>query len=149
MCYLSWCRGMGRRPRRDGAVERAAPAEATLATTIAHDSHNLLIAGHDPQDMLMAALELEKCGGGVIFVKDQKVLGKIELPIAGLMSPKPVAELAEEASVLNRIGRELGLTTLSPMLAIAGLALPVVPAVRVTDKAGLLDTVHQTEISLF
>jgi len=123
--------------------------EATLATTIAHDSHNLLIAGHDPQDMLMAALELEKCGGGVIFVKDQKVLGKIELPIAGLMSPKPVAVLAEEASVLNRLGRELGLTTLSPMLAIAGLALPVVPGVRVTDKAGLLDTVLQKEIDLF
>jgi adenine deaminase len=123
--------------------------EATLATTIAHDSHNLLIAGHDPQDMLLAALELEQCGGGVIFVKDQKVLGKIELPIAGLMSPKPVAELAEEASVLNRIGRELGLTTLSPMLAIAGLALPVVPEVRVTDLVGLLDTVLQKEIDLF
>ena len=123
--------------------------EATLATTIAHDSHNLLITGHDPQDMLLAALELEQCGGGVIFVKDQKVLGKIELPIAGLMSPKPVAELAEEASVLNRIGRELGLTTLSPMLAIAGLALPVVPEVRVTDLVGLLDTVLQKEIDLF
>ncbi|REG10366.1 adenine deaminase [Pelolinea submarina] len=123
--------------------------EATLATTIAHDSHNLLIAGHNPEDMLMAALELEKCGGGVIFVKNQKVLGKLELPIAGLMSPKSVAELAEETSVLNRIGRELGLTTLSPILAIAGLALPVVPEVRVTDLVGLLDTVLQKEIDLF
>ncbi len=123
--------------------------EATLATTVAHDSHNLLIAGHDPDDMLMAALELEQCGGGVIFVQAGKVLAKLELPIAGLMSPKPVSELAEEGAVLNALGRKLGLTTMSPMLAIAGLALPVVPAVRVTDLVGLLDTIHQTEINLF
>ncbi|MDK2982150.1 MAG: adenine deaminase [Chloroflexota bacterium] len=123
--------------------------KATLATTVAHDSHNLIIAGHDPDDMLLAALELENCGGGVIFVQDRKVLAKLELPIAGLMSPKPVAELAEEGAVLNELGRKLGLTTMSPMLAIAGLALPVVPAVRVTDLVGLLDTIHQTEINLF
>ena len=123
--------------------------DATMALTIAHDSHNLLVAGRDPQDMLMAALELEQCGGGIIFVQDGKVLAKLELPIAGLMSPKSVAELAEEGAILNKLGRELGLTTLSPMLAMAGLALPVVPEVRVTDLAGLLDTIHQTEISLF
>jgi adenine deaminase len=123
--------------------------EAAMALTIAHDSHNLLVAGRSPQDMLTAALELEKCGGGIIFVRDEKVLAKLELPIAGLMSPKSVAQLAEEGSVLNKLGRELGLTTLSPMLAMAGLALPVVPEVRVTDLVGLLDTIHQTEISLF
>ena len=123
--------------------------DATMALTIAHDSHNLLVAGRDPQEMLTAALELEQCGGGIIFVQDGKVLAKLELPIAGLMSPKSVAELAEEGAVLNKLGRELGLTTLSPMLAMAGLALPVVPEVRVTDLVGLLDTIHQTEISLF
>ena len=123
--------------------------KATMATTVAHDSHNLLIAGHNPDDMQLAALELEKCGGGVIFVQDGKVLAKLELPIAGLMSPKSAAQLAEEGAVLNDLGRKLGLTTLSPMLAIAGLALPVVPEVRVTDLVGLLDTVLQKEIDLF
>ena len=120
-----------------------------LASTIAHDSHNLLVAGHDPDDMLLAALELEKCGGGVIFVGNGLVLGKLELPVAGLMSYEPVAALAKEIAVLNQIGRDLGLKSRTPLLATAGLALPVIPEVRLTDKAGLLDTIHQKEIDLF
>ena len=121
----------------------------TLASTIAHDSHNLLVAGHDPDDMLLAALELEECGGGVIFVEDGQVLGKLELPVAGLMSYEPVAALAEEIEAMNRIGRNLGLKSRTPLLAIGGLALPVIPEVRLTDKVGLLDTIHQKEIDLF
>ena len=121
----------------------------TLASTIAHDSHNLLVAGHDPDDMLLAALELEECGGGVIFVEDGQVLGKLELPVAGLMSYEPVAALAEEIKAMNRIGRNLGLKSRTPLLAIGGLALPVIPEVRLTDKVGLLDTIHQKEIDLF
>jgi adenine deaminase len=120
-----------------------------IASTISHDSHNLLIAGHNPDDMLLAALELEKCGGGVIFVEGGRVLGKLELPVAGLMSPKPVEALAEEITVMNQIGRKLGLTSATPILAISGFALPVLPEVRLTDKVGLLDTIHQKEIDLF
>jgi adenine deaminase len=108
-----------------------------------------LIAGHDSNDMLIAALELEKCGGGIIFVDGGRVLGKLELPVAGLMSQKSVAELAKENMEMNRIGRELGIEDGSPILSIAGLALPVVPEIRLSDKVGLLDTIHQKEISLF
>ncbi len=77
------------------------------------------------------------------------MLGKLELPVAGLMSSKSVAELAEENSVMNRIGRELGLEGESPILSIAGLALLVIPQVRLSDTLGLFDTIHQKELPLF
>jgi adenine deaminase len=121
----------------------------TLAATVAHDSHNLLIVGHNPDDMLLAALELEKCGGGILFADGGKVLGKLELPVAGLMSPKSVAELAEENAVMNRIGRDWGIQDESPILSIAGLALLVIPEVRISDTLGLFDTIHQKKIPLF
>jgi adenine deaminase len=102
-----------------------------------------------PDDMLLAALELEKCGGGILFADGGKVLGKLELPVAGLMSPKSVAELAEENAVMNRIGRDWGIQDESPILSIAGLALLVIPEVRISDTLGLFDTIHQKEIPLF
>ncbi len=121
----------------------------TLAATVAHDSHNLLVVGHDPDDMLLAALELEKCGGGILFADGGKVLGKLELPVAGLMSPKSVVELAEENAIMNRIGREWGIQDESPILSIAGLALLVIPEVRISDTLGLFDTIHQKALPLF
>ena len=121
----------------------------TMAMTIAHDSHNLIVAGHDPSDMLLAAQELEKCGGGVAFVDQGKVLGKVALPLAGLMSSKSVAELAEEIEVLDNIALGLGVEAPSPALAIVGLALVVAPRIRVSDLEGLFDTLTQTAVPIF
>jgi adenine deaminase len=120
-----------------------------MAMTIAHDSHNLIVAGHDPSDMLLAAQELEKCGGGVAFVDQGKVLGKVALPLAGLMSSKSVAELAEEIEVLDEIARGLDVEAPSPALAIVGLALVVAPRIRVSDLEGLFDTLKQTAVPIF
>ncbi len=150
LCYLTVIPRHGQtHPPKTVLLSGLHLRRGTLAATVAHDSHNLLIAGHDPEDMLLAALELEKCGGGIIFVEGGRVLGKLELPVAGLMSPKSVAELAEGNSVMNRIGRELGLDGESPILSIAGLALLVIPQVRLSDTLGLFDTIHQKEIDLF
>jgi adenine deaminase len=121
----------------------------TMAMTIAHDSHNLIVAGHDPSDMLLAARELEKCGGGVAFVDKGKVLGKVELPLAGLMSSKPVSDLAVEIAALDEIARRLGVEAPSPALAIVGLALVVAPRIRVSDLVGLFDTLEQIAVPIF
>ncbi len=121
----------------------------TFATTIAHDSHNLIITGHDPKDMLLAARELEKCGGGIAIVDSGELLVKVELPVAGLMATKTVPELAKEIEVVDKTARELGITIDPPALAIAGLALIVAPQVRISDLVGLFDTIKQEPIPLF
>ena len=121
----------------------------TMAMTIAHDSHNLIIAGHNIDDMLLAGLALEKCGGGIAFVEDGKLFGKLELPLAGLMSPKPVSELAEEIAALDEIARGMGVQAPSPALAIVGLALIVAPRVRISDTLGLFNTIKQQQLPIF
>jgi adenine deaminase len=121
----------------------------TLASTIAHDSHNLIVAGHNPRDMLLAVCELEKCGGGIVMVDEGKVLGKVELPLAGIMSFKPVAELAREMHALNDLARSLGIDARVPALALSGLALTVIPKVRLSDLGPLLDVETQEFIPIF
>jgi adenine deaminase len=121
----------------------------TMAMTISHDSHNIIVAGHKPSDMLLSVKELEKSGGGIVFVDDGVVLGKIELPLAGLMSLNSVENVAEEITTLNEIAKGLGVSAPSPVLAISGLALTVIPQVRISDLYGLYDSVNQTNIPIF
>ncbi len=66
-----------------------------MAATVAHDAHNLLVIGTNDEDMALAANTLIECGGGMVAVQDGKVLGLVPLPIAGLMSNKPLEEMAE------------------------------------------------------
>lgn len=123
--------------------------QATLASSIAHDSHNILITGHKPEDMLLAVQALAKCGGGLIFVEDGNILGKVELPLAGLMSPKPVAELAIEMQVMDDLAVELGIPHRAKALATTGLALTVIPEVRLSDLLGMVDVATQEPIPVF
>jgi adenine deaminase len=120
-----------------------------IATTIAHDSHNVIVAGHQPEDMLLAVRELDACGGGIAIVVDGEVLGKVALPIAGLMSAIPVAELADEMRALNEVARSLGIQRQTPALAISGLALTVIPEVRISDLGALLDVATQEYLPVF
>jgi adenine deaminase len=117
-----------------------------LAMTIAHDSHNIIVIGHEPGDMLMAVRELEACGGGIVIVEDGEVLKKVELPLAGLMSLLPVSELAIEVKALNEVARSLGIDHRPQTLTISGLALTVVPKVRISDLVGLFDVETQEPI---
>ena len=120
-----------------------------LATTIAHDSHNLLVAGRSVQDMLVAIRALAACGGGIAVADEGKVLGKVALPLAGLMSLKPVAELAVEMQQINRLVAQLGIDHRARALSTTGLALTVIPEVRISDLGGLLDVATQEFIPLF
>lgn len=118
-----------------------------VASTVAHDSHNLLVLGSNDSDMAKAANILIEVGGGISTVKDGEVLSIIELPIAGLMSNRPCEEIAEKLENMYRIWREAGCTWPAPFMTLSLLALPVLPELRLTDK-GLVDTINQKFIDI-
>lgn len=119
-----------------------------IATTIAHDSHNLIVAGRTPAEMLLAARTVAELGGGVALVDGSTILATVSLPVAGLISPEPVETIAAAVRAFNEHGRALGLWATSPVLAISSLALPVAPFIRITDL-GVVDTISQEFIDLF
>lgn len=110
-----------------------------LAATVAHDSHNLVVAGVSPEDMLLAAETLEKVGGGVVAVSEGKVLAVLPLEIGGLMTKRPYREVAEVLEQLNDALDVVGAYRhFNPYLTMSFLALPVIPDLKLTDM-GLFD----------
>jgi adenine deaminase len=125
------------------AVLRGLPLRAgALATSVAHDSHNLIVAGRTPEDMAVAAQTVADIGGGAALVAGGAVLATVRLPVAGLMSAESVETVAAEVRAFNEQARGLGLGGSSPVLAISAMALPVAPFFRITDL-GLVDTLKQ------
>ena len=122
--------------------------EGAVASSVAHDSHNLLVVGMNNLDMAFAVNKLAELGGGMVAVKDGEVTGIVELPIAGLMSDKPVERVNEQVEKLHRAWVELGCTMASPFMTMSFLALPVLPELRITDK-GLVDTQKFQFVELF
>src|SRR5581483_8705051 len=94
-----------------------------VASTVAHDNHNVLAAGTNDADMIFAVEQLAEVGGGLIAVADGEVLALVELPIAGLMSERPVAELAEQTRALSAAYRELGSPVENPEMIFSFLSL--------------------------
>ena len=150
VCYLSIVPRHGQmHPPATALLKGLGWQRGTIATTIAHDSHNIIVSGHQPSDMLLAVKELEQSGGGIVLIDEEKVLAKVELPLGGLMSLKTVPELAEEMTLLNEIAKRWGIDGPSPALAISGLALTVIPHVRISDLVGLFDVATQSAIPVF
>ncbi|MCA1669609.1 MAG: adenine deaminase, partial [Thermomicrobia bacterium] len=121
--------------------------DGALATTVAHDSHNLIVAGRNPADMAAAVQEVARLGGGVALAVGGEILATVRLPVSGLMSDAPVEMIAAEVRAFNGRARALGLGGASPVLAISSLALPVSPFVRITDR-GVVDTLTQEFIDM-
>ncbi len=121
-----------------GFVRGLGLKSGALASTVAHDSHNLIIAGTNDEDMLAAALEVQRMGGGLTLVHNGKVLASIPLPIAGLMSDKPLKDVVASMENLDRACRSTGISHNSPFMILSFLALPVIPELKLTDK-GLVD----------
>jgi adenine deaminase len=119
-------------------------------TTVAHDSHNLVIAGTNTADMLLVARTLADCGGGFALAKDGQVLATVPLPLAGLMTPEPVEAVAPRVERYNALAAELGIrgTARPPILSLSGIALPVVPELKITNL-GLVDVTSQQFVPLF
>jgi adenine deaminase len=109
-----------------------------IASTVGHDSHNLILAGCNDQDMLVAAREVERLQGGWVVVADGQILASLPLPIAGLLSDEPLEVVAEQNSALIEATRQLGGKADNPFMSLSFLALPVIPSLKLTDL-GLVD----------
>jgi adenine deaminase len=124
---------MGRALARGFGLKRGA-----LATSIAHDSHNIVAAGVTDGDIYAAIKEVERIQGGLAIAVDGKVVDSLPLPIAGLLSPEPVEAVASKLETLENIAQDLGSALAAPFATLSFLALPVIPELRLTDK-GLVD----------
>lgn len=110
-----------------------------IASTVAHDSHNMIIVGTNDYDMYVAAVELVKSQGGKVVVNNGEVVSKLPLPIAGLMSDKEFNYVLEKCAELNNASHSIGCTLEDPFMTLAFMSLPVIPELKITDK-GLFDT---------
>ncbi len=117
---------------------RGALRQGAVATTWAHDSHNLLVVGRSAAEMAAAARWVVEAGGGMAAVRGGEVLGAVRLPVAGIVSDRPVSEVAAELAQYRRALEALGFVHDSPIMALGVLTLPVSPALKLTDR-GLVD----------
>ncbi|MFP3953224.1 MAG: adenine deaminase [Candidatus Acetothermia bacterium] len=116
--------------------------DGAIASTVAHDSHNLIVIGGNAEDMAAAANHLAEVGGGQTVVKDREVLATVELPIGGLMSSADPESVASSVRKVNEGVDELGCDVDQPLMILSSLALAVIPELRLTDK-GLVDVNRQ------
>jgi adenine deaminase len=121
-----------------GFVQGLGLARGAVATTVAHDNHNLFVVGTNDGDMIAAVERLAQAGGGMIAVEGGETKALVELPIAGLLSDRPVAEVAAQVRVLDRAYTDLGTTIEYPFMMVSFLSLAVIPALRLTNR-GLVD----------
>ena len=113
--------------------------QGAIASTVAHDSHNMIIVGTNDYDMYVAAVELVKSQGGKVVVRDGEVISKLPLPIAGLMSDKEFDYVLSKCDELNTAAHSIGCTLEDPFMTMGFLSLPVIPELKITDK-GIFDT---------
>ncbi len=109
-----------------------------IASSVGHDSHNLCVVGHDPNDMRAALAALAEVGGGFTVVKDGKVLARLPLPLGGLMSLDEPDSIAKALLELREASKAVGCVLAEPFLQLAFLSLPVIPSLKLTDR-GLMD----------
>ncbi len=112
--------------------------EGAFASTVAHDAHNIVVVGCSDEDMATAVARLTDIGGGLVVAAGGRVLGELPLPIAGLLSDRPAAEVVERLDELHRQLAALGVALDAPFMALSFLALSVIPALKLTDQ-GLVD----------
>jgi len=109
-----------------------------IGSTVCHDHHNIAVVGADYDDMALAANRLQALEGGFVVVRDGKVLAELALPVAGLMSLEPYESVRASLTDLRDAAKGLGVVLEEPFLQLAFLALPVIPALKITDR-GLVD----------
>ncbi len=122
-----------------GLVKGFGLKRGALASTVAHDSHNLIVIGTNDEDMLAAARELQRIGGGICIADGGEITASLALPVGGLMTNEPAQAVADKQAEIIAKAREMGVPEFySPFLTLAFLSLPVIPSLKLTDK-GLVD----------
>jgi adenine deaminase len=121
-----------------GLVKGFGLRKGAIASSVAHDAHNIVIAGVNDSDILRAAQVLAEIGGGFACVVDGQVRATVPLPIGGLVSPLPAPELVSLLQALDTAATELGCTLEHPCMTLSFLSLSVIPSLKLTDQ-GLID----------
>lgn len=130
-----------------GFVRGFGLASGAIASSVAHDSHNLIVVGTNDHDMFTAAVQVVKMRGGFCAVRDGQVLGDVPLSIAGLMSEADAATLAEQLRMLHDAAQSLDVKLRRPFMALSFLSLSVIGELKVTDQ-GLIDVSRGQRIAL-
>jgi adenine deaminase len=137
--------GTGRVGR--GFVRGFGLKRGALATTLSHDAHNLVVVGMSDASMAYAVRRLANIGGGIVVVDGAEVLGELPLPVAGILSDAPLAEVVDRSHAVVAAAETLGCTVEAPFQLMAFLALSVIPSLKITDR-GLVDVDRFELVSL-
>ena len=121
-----------------GFVTNIGLQRGAFASTVAHDAHNMVVLGVDDADMAACACRLAEIGGGIVVAEGGRVVEELPLPVAGLMSDQPLAQVHERLSSMERRLAGMGVTIAAPFMTLSFLALSVIPELKITDQ-GLVD----------
>jgi adenine deaminase len=132
---IGFVRGMGLR-------------RGALASSVAHDAHNIIVVGASDADMTTAVRQVIDMQGGLAVAADNRVLAHLALPIAGLMSPAPIRTIQTRLDNVMTAARALGTPLEDPFMTLSFLALPVIPELKITDR-GLVDVNRFEHVDLF
>ena len=131
-----------------GFVQGFGLKRGALASSVAHDSHNIIVVGTNDRDMIAAAQEIEAMRGGLAAVDEGQVQARLALPVAGLMSDQPIEVVRQQMDELLAASRSMGSPLLNPFMALSFLSLPVIPELKLTDR-GLVDVNQFQFVPLF
>jgi len=131
-----------------GFVQGFGLKRGAIGSSVAHDSHNLVVVGTSDEEIWVAIKAIERMGGGLVVVSEEEIRSAVELPVAGLMAELSVSEMDEHLSRLNRAAKELGSRLDDPFMVLSFLSLPVIPELKITDK-GLVDVNRFKIVSVF
>ena len=119
-----------------------------IGSTVAHDAHNVVVAGTNDADILCVIRGIERLQGGQVAMKDGMVMAELGLPVAGLVSDRPLAEVVKRIDALNAAAKSLGCALAAPFMTLSFVSLSPIPALKLTDQ-GLVDAVHMRKTTLF
>ncbi len=131
-----------------GFVKGLGLRQGAIASSVSHDSHNVVVAGVEDRDMKAAVSVLCECGGGLVAIKGGKVLSMLPLPVAGLMSDRPLGEVRLGLDEMKAAAGSIGAVSPNPFMILSFLALPVIPKLKLTDQ-GLVDVEKFSFVPLF
>ncbi|MGD9817874.1 MAG: adenine deaminase [Desulfomonilaceae bacterium] len=119
-----------------------------IASSVAHDSHNIIVVGENDRDMMVAAKKIAEMGGGMVVVRDASIMASLALPIGGLMSDRPITEVQSGLKNLGECAKLLGCKLEAPFATLSFMALTPIPEIKLTDR-GLFDSLNFRFLSLF
>lgn len=131
-----------------GFIKGLGLKSGAIASSVSHDSHNIVVAGTNDEDMLEAVIDICRMKGGLVIVDKGKVLARLPLPVAGLMSEKPMEVVKQELDELDRVAASLGIEIADPFMALSFVTLAVVPDLKLTDL-GLFDVQQFKFVDVF